>query len=118
MHEMEVKRIAIHKQMLNHFQESNAKWDLQWEKWREELRLSWGEASALPKSADLLSHLGSSEEILRQARKQFDSIESDSDGIRIGDFLKFTKIVDDLVKNEVDKETIAVAEESGVPVAM
>ena len=117
MHELEVKRITIHKQMLKHFEDGNAKWDAQWEKWREDVRLAWGEESALPKNSDLLSHMGSSEEILRQARQQFESIDDNTDGIRIGDFLKFTDIVEDLVKEEMTKEAMS-AEEQGLPVSM
>ena len=71
----------------------------------------------MPKNSDLLSHMGSSEEILRQARQQFESIDDNTDGIRIGDFLKFTDIVEDLVKEEMTKEAMS-AEEQGLPVSM
>ena len=93
LHPMEKKRIDIQKQMISHFHKGTKEWDEQWEQWREDIRLAWGEQTAPPKNSVLLSQLGSSEDILEQARKKFESGGDGDEGIRIGDFLRFSEMI-------------------------
>ena len=102
--EMEVKRIKIQSGMLNHFDEGTSKWHDQWETWREDIRLTWGKENALPKGADFATRLGSSEEIIKRATERFDPSDDNSEGIRIGDFLRFTDVVSKEMERQMTKD--------------
>ena len=56
----------------------------------------------MPKGADFATRLGSSEEIIKRATERFDPSDDNSEGIRIGDFLRFT----DVVSKEMERQMI------------
>lgn len=104
--EMETKRVRIQSQMLKHFDKGTSEWQDQWETWREEIRLTWGQETALPKGSDFATRLGSSEEIIQRATERFDSSGDNTEGIRIGDFLRFTDVLSKGMEKQMKNQNV------------
>ena len=82
MPEMDVKRITIRQQMLNHLRKATTSGMLSGKN-GERISVCNGEDTALPKNTDLLSLMRTAESTNK--RQQFDSID-DGDGIKMAIF--------------------------------